>query len=457
MRAAALTEKSDVYSLGALLYELLTLHPAFANSSFERLREQIREGRFSPLREKNSAIAWDVETVCLTALAIEPRRRYSAEEFHRDLENVSSRRPIEAQRASLLLRARRWSQRHPTLSSVLVLGALAISITSIIAFQNSRLASSERKAKLQAQQAANQAETASRRAERELRASEVERSRLLARADGHVVAEPYLWRGHLKDPTSALSYWALWELYQNNPCLMTCGTQGDWQRCVAFSPDGSTLATGTDGGRLHLWDQGSGKLLQSLDLKAGRINSLCFDPRGTRLAIGNNSGEAIIRSIDVPGPDRRFNTGTGISQVAFSPDGALLAIADHSGSVHLWDGQGEEARVTYQCGEALWSLKFDPHHPRVVAGSSTGMIFVCDLKSGQIDKSFQAHTNIVNSLAFHPTQPVMVSGGSDHRFRLWHTDDWTALWERETEIGGARALDFNQDGSQTLALRPLAR
>jgi serine/threonine protein kinase/tetratricopeptide (TPR) repeat protein len=132
--------RSDVYSLAVTLYELLTLRMPFADEQMSELRRKIAEGRPPSIRELNSAVEWDVETVCLHAMESDPARRYaSAADFAHDLTNVLERRPIVARRASAALRARRWVQRHPATTVALVLGgALLVGGPSVYAWQQHR-------------------------------------------------------------------------------------------------------------------------------------------------------------------------------------------------------------------------------------------------------------------------------------------------------------------------------
>src|SRR6185295_9684484 len=65
-RSADVNERSDVYSLGVTLYEMLALRPPYAAATFEAARERILEGRPEPVRALNRTISWDAETVCLT-------------------------------------------------------------------------------------------------------------------------------------------------------------------------------------------------------------------------------------------------------------------------------------------------------------------------------------------------------------------------------------------------------
>jgi serine/threonine protein kinase/formylglycine-generating enzyme required for sulfatase activity len=124
---APLDGRADVYALGVTLYELLTLKVPYLSETSEVTRQRILEGRAEPIRARNRAVPRDAETVCLKAMERDPARRYAtAADFARDLGNVLERRPIEARRPGPLLRARRWSQRHPALTALVVLGFLLV-------------------------------------------------------------------------------------------------------------------------------------------------------------------------------------------------------------------------------------------------------------------------------------------------------------------------------------------
>jgi serine/threonine protein kinase len=129
VRGDPVDARTDVYSLGVTLYELLTLQEAFFDESSETLRGLILAGQAKPIRVLNRKVPWDVETVCLRAMAPQANHRYpSASAFAADLERLLARAPIAARRPGPWLRATRFVQRHPTLSAAAGLLALLCTV-----------------------------------------------------------------------------------------------------------------------------------------------------------------------------------------------------------------------------------------------------------------------------------------------------------------------------------------
>ncbi len=123
----ALGPRTDIYSLGVTLYELLTLKVPYLSETTEVTRRLILDGRPDAIRLRNRAIGRDAETVCLKAMERDPARRYAtAADLARDIENVLGHRPIEARRPGAWIRSMRWMERHPAMSAALALGALLV-------------------------------------------------------------------------------------------------------------------------------------------------------------------------------------------------------------------------------------------------------------------------------------------------------------------------------------------
>ncbi len=147
--------RSDVYSLGLTLYELLTLRPAFNESDRSSLIRQLMHDEPVPPRVLNPAVPRDLETVVLKAIARAPADRYqTAGKLAEDLQRFLRDEPIHARRATSLERLARWSRHHPgvsTLLGVIALLLLAVSIgSSIAAVQFRRLAGDRESARIAA-------------------------------------------------------------------------------------------------------------------------------------------------------------------------------------------------------------------------------------------------------------------------------------------------------------------
>src|SRR5207245_4996316 len=119
-------QRTDIYSLGVTLYELLTLEPAFGGSDRQELLRQITSEEPQPPRQRNQAIPAELETIVLKATAKSAQERYAtAQELADDLERYLKDQPIRARRPTLLQRARKWVRRHRALTGLLIMSAVA--------------------------------------------------------------------------------------------------------------------------------------------------------------------------------------------------------------------------------------------------------------------------------------------------------------------------------------------
>jgi serine/threonine protein kinase len=119
----AIDHRTDVYSLGATLYELLTLQPAFNGTGRQELLRQITSEEPSQPRRINRAIPAQLETIVLKAMEKSPQDRYAtAQELADDLERYLRDQPIRARRPSILQRARKWGRRHRAAVTAVAIG-----------------------------------------------------------------------------------------------------------------------------------------------------------------------------------------------------------------------------------------------------------------------------------------------------------------------------------------------
>jgi serine/threonine protein kinase/tetratricopeptide (TPR) repeat protein len=134
---AKLTRSTDVYGLGAVLYQLLTCHPPFAGGTTYETIKLLLEAEPRPPRLWNPKIDRDLSTICLKCLEKDPQRRYpSALALAEDLERWLKHEPIQARRTGIVARGKKWLQRNPTAAAVIGLSLALIAAVSVIVWKS---------------------------------------------------------------------------------------------------------------------------------------------------------------------------------------------------------------------------------------------------------------------------------------------------------------------------------
>ena len=134
---AGLDHRTDIYSLGATFYELLTLEPVFTGETHHELLYQILHQEPRSPRQLNRGIAPELETIVQKALGKSSVERYrTAGEFAADIQRYLKHEPVLAKRPSLVDRMRKWARRHP---AVVVAGALLLLVVAIASLVSNRL------------------------------------------------------------------------------------------------------------------------------------------------------------------------------------------------------------------------------------------------------------------------------------------------------------------------------
>jgi serine/threonine protein kinase len=136
-RRVVVDHRTDVYSLGVTLYELLTLEPAFGGEDRQEILRRIAFEEPKPPRRWNKSIPPELETIVLKAMEKNPADRYAtAQELAEDLERFLRDEPIKARRPNPVQRARKWARRHPSIMAsalvALVLAVVALSVSNLL-------------------------------------------------------------------------------------------------------------------------------------------------------------------------------------------------------------------------------------------------------------------------------------------------------------------------------------
>lgn len=243
-RRMLVDHRTDVYSLGATLYEMLALQPIFPGNDRPTLLQQILAEEPRPPRQIDRSIPVELETIVLKALAKSPTDRYAtAGELAADLRRFLDEKPILARRPSLVDRSRKWMRRHPSLvaSAVvfLLLGVAGLAIsTALVLREQSRTQNAYDRERLRAQEAEERFRLAQRSADEMIRLAEEE-----------LADQPHLQGTRKRLLESALAYYQeLIELRRHDPGAQAelAATRDRVQRMLA------DLAVLQGAGHIHL-------------------------------------------------------------------------------------------------------------------------------------------------------------------------------------------------------------
>jgi WD40 repeat protein len=222
---------------------------------------------------------------------------------------------------------------------------------------------------------------------------------------------------------------------------------------VAFSPDGSRLASGSDDGTIQVWDTASGQVQRTLTAHSDKIWRVAFSPDGSRLASGSADGTIKVWDVDrgQEMPKLRVNTGQAgeVWSVAFSPDGSRLAAGSADGTIKVWDAAGaQEPRTLKEHSDEVSSMAFSPDGSRLASGSWDQTVKVWDATTGQVLRTLKGHTGQVYSVAFSPDGSRLASGSDDQTIKVWDAASGRELHTLMGHTNLITSVAFSPDGSR---------
>jgi WD40 repeat protein/serine/threonine protein kinase len=492
--------RSDVYSLGLTLYELLTLQPAFEADTPLRLLDQVAHTEPPRPRSVDRRIPRDLETIVLKAIDKDPARRYqTAAEMAGDLQRFLADEPIRARPISVSERLVRWARRRPALASLSggLLVVTALGFAGIL-WQWSLAVSARgfaEREKVHAEQLFTEL-----RAKHETILRQMYRANIVAATDALQLTNTSAVRKALAATPESQRGWEWHHLFNqldisravlraHDEPVLAVGIRPDRRRIVSLAADGE----------LRVWDAASRETIHCI-ATAGHIGvrpitlgRLQLTPDG-RWAVAR-AGDGAVHVVDTEtGREHRViraPRGT-IESFTLSPDGRQVATVVAKQTLSVWDLASGTLVSSMPCsatGGATWSpdrkhvayidnnahgirivdlatrsesaialdqlttidaLHYSPDGSRLATGSGypDNGVRLWDAASRQLVAEFRDHKNRVEALAFSPDGRRLASASTDHTVWLWDTDKRKAIATLRGHTEAPWQLAFNHTGTR---------
>jgi eukaryotic-like serine/threonine-protein kinase len=441
---------ADVYSLGAILYELLTGQVPFTGKTDVEILRRIHSEEAVPPRRLRRDVPRDLETICLKCLEKEPRKRYpEAGALGQDLRRYLGKRPIQARRTPAWERVLKWTRRHPLVATSSAISAGLLLCLLILSWLLESLGA-QYLALLQHQD--------SEKTDLRIQQQETNYHNLRQHYDQDMHQLQAQWAVHHGDQSlkTLNAYrpregwddlrgfvWYYWWKRCQGEYFWLYGHKGKIN-AVAVDHQGAVIASGSMDGTVKLWDSVTGELLATLEHGAA-VTCLDFSSDGKTLASGSDDGS--VRLWDVGARRQRAvlqGHDGAVHAVAFSPDGSILISASARGALCKWDPvlatQQEAAHRTTD----FWSVAFAPDGSTLATGGADGSLVLWDASGLQVRSALAGAPGRVAATAFSPDGKLLASatGGA---VALWDVASGRVSppvpWE-----GDARSVAFAPDG-----------
>jgi serine/threonine protein kinase len=392
-------ERSDLFSLGAVLYEMLTGKSPFEAPSIVGVMKRIMDETPSPPAKLNPEVPASLSELTMALLDKNPQRRPESAALvaHTLAEIAANERTISPlQVPSIAMpRDKRTTGSHRLVSKHTLNAAWAIGLIGIVS---------------------------------------------LVAAIGLFVAFRSGSTGETLLPAEQVEF----------PAIVLAGNPGTvW--AVDFAPGGDRVVTAIEDGSVRLWDIGQQKVVRSFDAHRGIVWMIQYHP--TRPLVATSGDDGMVKLWDAESLEllQEWNAHSSVRKIAFSPDGSRIVAGDRDGVIHIWhiDSGRPLAEIT-QPG-SIFGVDWSPDGRLIASVGSDKIVRVWDAETLEPRQTLPGHAGPIYNVAFAPSGTLMATSGWGKEIHVWDTA--TGLEAKTLKGSGSDtwSVAFCGDGSHAVA------
>ncbi|MFH1998333.1 MAG: protein kinase [Planctomycetota bacterium] len=495
-RRMGIDHRTDIFSLGVTLYELITLTLPFKGETTPEVLKQILLHDPKDPHKINPRVPRDLSVICLKALEKKPEDRYQAmEALAADLQRFIAGDSIQAKPMGTLTRTMKKARRNPVVSVSVgaVILTIMITIMVVLFWMNPKVDEANRgkeqsdleaySQRLASQSTAQLPKNPGLALKLGVQAATVfssfEANNVLIEALTLCRERMTIRTGRMEDcalhPTDdtvvvvaysdgTFQFWNSLKGEALTPPIKV--SESSWPlRCVGFSPDGKRLAVGSFDGTGTIWDISDLSKVSRIQVLGGaagihgdleachndEITSIAFDRTGTRIVTASRDLSA-----------RVWDTLTGrmlteikghawtLTDAVISPDSRFIVTASEDGFARIWNAEtGEDLGISLNHVSPVKSADFSPGGRRVLTASER-CVFVWDALTGDLLATFDGHDGAVNQASFDAGGACIITASDDGTACVWDAESGEKKFTLIGHEGRVLSASFiaGKDGGQ---------
>ncbi len=432
---------TDVYSLGVILYELLTGQRPFIGTTSAALMRAVEDEAPYPPRLIRADIPRDLEAICLACLEKEPSNRYlTASELAADLRRFLSGHRVGVRSPTAVERIRRWAVRYPAWSSLIATIIVSISLVVALLLRhghavdllNAELSSTNSQLK-----STNNELTAA------LRDSQVFTKQAQAEKL-HALETVYAY-----DIGQAFEAWKKWDVQELRAIVSRYADAP-----AKAAPSEAFARAALRGPEWYWLNRQFRRGTREVTKLPRAVYRMAISPDQRQLVVAGR--DDVIRVVELASgktlsewPAQQME----VNGLAFAPDGQTLWSAGDDGTVRNWNltTGSEMLRFDAHPGSHSYEILYDARRDLLISCGNEPVIRLWDPRTGEARGTLEGHSNSIDVIVLHPDGRRLFSGSTDHTIRIWNLDSKTSDILTPKTKEKVYALAISEDGKYLAA------